>query len=159
MSLKAKYKGICLKCKMPINVGDEITIDKFKKASHVVCPAEMLSEEERRKAIRAAQNKAAAIFDKICIEGERPPEADPQGELVGLVVNYKGQVLREIGHGVDLQIDKRNGYIWALIGNGSDEDDPRQSNAPGSIAFRLPYSEDLAREIKIVDKIIPQDYR
>lgn len=41
-----------------------------------------------------------------------------------------------------------NHYIWAMTGNSGDGDYWAESNVGGAIAFRVPYSQELAERIK-----------
>ena len=67
MQIKAKYKGTCKKCSLPIEVGDMIDWERGRGASHVKCPEK---ENEREKLEKKLKEIESQVFVTPTVESE-----------------------------------------------------------------------------------------
>ncbi|MFH1525852.1 MAG: hypothetical protein ABIG69_04235 [Bacteroidota bacterium] len=114
---------------------------------------------EKNRVIKEAKKRLHKICDQVRKEGEYPDKANPEGELIGISVMKGSTLLRLYGGGMELQIDEKAGRIWVLDGNGADGDDWSRNNAQSSICHFIPFSAELADEIRNLDAKVPKDAR
>lgn len=119
-----------------INRGAGVVADEKRKAQ----------EEEIRQAQAGKERKRAiaAIRDQIMKNGTMPPVgAWPTGETLLDTHNIYGA-------GDSFVIAKDS--IWYIRGNGMDGDDWSRNNLPGSIGWRIDFSEDTAAQLRQLAK-------
>ena len=106
--------------------------------------------EERGRQRRAAREQLKKIFDRIFIEGERPPgQTAPEGEIVPI---GSGQNASGGGRWFVIGPD----YIWAVHNNGADNDNWALNNVitdgPGAVGARVTAEVEVANSIKTLAK-------
>lgn len=107
----------------------------------------LLAAEAAAKTRREARARLEAIVRRIHNEGTYPAQIErrPAGETFAL---HRDPSAPLYGGGTWLVIDAAGGHIWSLLGNGADGDDWSRNNLPSTIACFLPYTAELADEIR-----------
>jgi hypothetical protein len=137
---------------MSFGVGDEkgYVYEAFTREATEDESEQLRKEDERRERIAKVKGREEEIIDFIKTKGEFPHgDNNPEGErLLDTQDIYGGGDWFVVG----------NDYIWYVRNNGMDTDNWGINNVrtggAGAIGWRVPYSKELADELRRLDQIM-----